>query len=206
MRFRETVEVHNNIELVLRERGKIVKREETHNIWLNTGAEYLSQVIAYSSFSPLTPERDDRIRYMGVGVGGTRQNALGVVNANPILAAYPGSNTQTDIDETVVRLQRPVRISGGSTTYPGTGSDVWLGQVQAPATHATARSVTFKRLFTEAEISYSPFLVVPISEIMLFTANADANVYNNQGVAYDTFDSLSITNAIELEVSWTVRF
>lgn len=206
LRAGATVEVRNNLHLVARERGKVVARRDGHNIWVNLGREYLASLLAYSSFTPVTPERDDRIRYMGVGIGGTRQLALAVANAVPLVTAYPGSNAQTDTDPTLTTLERPVRLSGSSDPYPGQGADVWLGQVQAPATHGTATEVTFKRLFTQVEISYNPFLTVPLSEVGLFTAAASVNVYNNLLVAYDTFDTLSKTNAFELEVDWTVRF
>lgn len=202
----EVIEVRNNLRLTLRERGKIKARRDGHNIWLNLGREYLAQLLAYSSFSPLTTERDDRIRYMGLGIGGTRQVALGVANAAPIVTAYPGSNAQTDTDPTLTTLERPVRITGSSDPYPGQGADVWVGQVQAPATHGTSTEVTFKRLITQVEVSYSPFLSVPLSEVGLFTGAANPNVYNNTCVAYDTFDTLSKTSAFELEIIWTVRF
>jgi hypothetical protein len=41
---------------------------------------------------------------------------------------------------------------------------------------------------------------------MLFTSAASISVWNNTGVAYDTFDTISKTDAFDLEVSWTVRF
>jgi hypothetical protein len=209
--FGETVEVRNNLRLTVRERGKIVTRRVGHNIWLNLGREYLASLIAYTSFSPLTPERNDRIQYMGVGIGGTSQLALTTANSPPLSTAYPGTNDQTDEDPTVTGLERPVRISGSSTAYPGSGGDVWLGQVEAPATHLTATEVTFNHLFNETDISYSPFLTVPLSEIMLFTSLANPSIAplplsGNNGVAYDTFDTLSKTNAFDLEVAWTVRF
>lgn len=206
MRVAATVPVKNNLSLVARERGKIVARRDGHNIWLNLGREYLASLMAYSSFTPVTAERNDRIRYIGLGIGGTRQLSLGVANAAPLVTAYSGTNLQTDTDPTVTRLERPVRLSGSTDPYPGQISDVWLGQVQAPATHTTATQVTFKRLFTQLEVSYSPYLTVPLSEIGLCAGAANPNVYNNTLVAYDTFDTLSKTSAFELEVSWTVRF
>jgi hypothetical protein len=206
VRKNDRVEVKNNLHLRLYERGKLVKRVSGHNIWLNLGREYLASLLAYSSFTPVTPERNDRIRYMGVGIGGTRQLALPTANSAPLSTAYPGSNAQTDTDPTVTILERPVRISGGSTTYPGAGGDVWIGQIVAPATHTVATSVTFSRLFSETDISYAPFLTVPMSEIMLFTNAASPSVYNNTGVAYDTFDTISKTNAFQLQVDWTVNF
>jgi hypothetical protein len=205
-RLQERIETKNNIHMTMRERGKIVGRRESHNIWLNLGREYLASLLDYISFSPLTPERNDRIAYMGVGIGGNQQVALTVANSAPIVTAYPGTNNQSDTDPTVTALERPVRISGGSLPYPGSIGDLWLGQVQAPAVHGTATQVTFSHLFGETDISYNPFLVVPLSEIMLFTYAANPNVFNNTGVAYDTFPTISKTNAFSLEVDWTVLF
>lgn len=202
------VEAESNLELTLRERGKLVgaPQRRVHNIWLNLGREFLASLIAYSSFSPLTPERNDRIRYMGLGVGGSRQLAPGTANSPPIVTAYPGSNAQVDTDPNVIRLERPVRVSGGSTPYPGTVPDAWLGQVQAPPEHPTTTSTTFRRLFGLLEVSYLPFQSVPLSEVGLFTHAANPGIYNNTMVAYDTFDTLSKTDAFELEVAWTIRF
>jgi hypothetical protein len=205
-RFFEGITVKSNLILTARDRGKIVARRKGHNIWLNLGREYLASLIAYASFGPDTPERNDRIKSMGVGIGGTRQLALTTANSPPLSVSYPGSNIQTDTDPTVVGLERPVRLTGGSSPYPGLGGDVWIGQIQAPAVHGTATETTFSRLFSQSDVSYNPFLTVPLSEIALFTAAAAPGVYNNTGVAYDTFDTLSKTNAFDLEVAWTIRF
>lgn len=202
------VEAESNLELTLRERGKLVQapQRRVHNIWLNLGREYLAALITYSSFTPLTPERNDRIRYMGLGVGGSRQLAPGTANSPPISTAYPGSNAQVDTDPNILRMERPVRVTGGSTAYPGAVADAWLGQVQAPAQHPTTTSTTFKRLFGLLEVSYLPFQSVPLSEVGLFTNAANPGIYNNTMIAYDTFDTLSKTDAFELEVAWTIRF
>ncbi len=206
MRHKVEIEVKSNLSLTVRERGKIVARREGHNIWLNLGREFLAQLISYSSFSPLTVERDDRIRYIGLGIGGNRQIAPSIANSAPLVTAYPGSNAQVDTDPTHTSLERPVRLSGSSDPYPGQAADVWLGQVQAPASHPTTTQTTFRRLFTQTDISYTPFLTVPLSEVLLCTNAANPLVHNNVGIAYDTFDTLSKTDAFELEVAWTVRF
>jgi hypothetical protein len=205
-RFQATVEVKQNLSIIARERGKIVARRDGHNIWLNLGREYLASLISYQSFGPLTPERNDRIRYMGLGIGGAKQNAPGVANGAPIVTAYPGSNAQTDLDPSVTRLERPVRVTGGSTGYPGDIADVWLGQVQAPPIHEVSTQSTFHRLFSILEVSYLPFQVVPLSEVGLFTGAANPNLFNNTMVAYDTFDTLSKTDAFELEIAWSIKF
>jgi hypothetical protein len=204
----DDIEVKQNLKIIARERGKIVERREGHNIFLNLGREWLARLIAYTSFSPLTPEADDRIRYMGFGIGGNRQLAPGTANASPLVDSYPGTNGQTDTNPIVSTLERPVRISGSSVVYPGLAGDVWLGQVQpvTSGSHGTAWEVTFVRLFTQEEISYLPYLTVPLSEIMLFTNAADPGYYLGTGKAYDTFDTLSKTAAFELQVEWTIRF
>jgi len=210
-KLQDDIEVKSNLRLTMRDRGKIVGHRQGHNIWLNLGREYLAQLIAYTSFTPLTPERNDRVQYMGLGIGGTQQLAISAANSSPLGGAtppndYAGTNLQVDTDPAVTRLERPVRLSGSATPYPGLGGDIWLGQIQAPASHPTATQVTFTRLFTQLDVSYSPYLSVPLSEVMLFTSAASPNAWNNTGIAYDTFDTLSKTNAFELEVAWTVRF
>jgi hypothetical protein len=216
MRIQEDIEVKQNLKMTIRERGKIVARREGHNIFVDLGREWLSRLISFSSYSPDVFQRDDRVRYMGFGIGGTRQLALATANSSPIGGAGDpyaansatgiGGNTQTDLDRTVTRLERPVRVSGGSSNYPGVSGDRWLGQIQAPAEHPSGTSVLFRRLFLQDEVSYMPFSSVPLSEIGLFTASANPIFYLNTLVAYDTFDTLSKTSAISIEVEWTFNF
>lgn len=217
MRLCEDILVKSNLRITIRERGKIVGRRQGHNIWLNIGRGYLASLVCYSSYSggysPFTgasgyptPERDDRVEYMGVGIGGTSQTSLSVANSSPLVPPYAGSNAQTDTDPTVTSLERPVRVSGGSSSYPYNVGDVWLAQVQNPVTHPTATQSEFIRVFAPTDVSYSPFVTVPLSEIALFTSAANPNVYNNNPIAYDTFDTLTKTNAFSLEVDWTLRF
>lgn len=206
MRIVETIPVKNNLILTARERGKIVARREGHNIWLDLGREYLAQLISFNSFGPDTPVRNDRIKYMGMGIGGTRQLALATANSAPISPPYSGTNAQDDVTAAVTTLERPVRVSGSTTNYPGISGDAWIGQVSAPPDLSGGTEVVFTRVFTATEISYGPFLSVPLSEVMLFTSAADPENYQNTGVAYDTFDTISKTSAINLEVKWTIRF
>ena len=203
--IKDTIEVKSNLRIVMRERGKIVARREGHNIWLNLGREYLAQLIAFSSFGPDTPVRNDRIKYMGVGIGGTAQIALPTANSAPISPPYTGTNVQDDVTPIVTTLERPVRVSGSTSAYPGIAGDQWVGQVAAPPDLSVGGEVTFSRVFTESELSYGPFLIVPISEVMLFTSNADPENYQNTGVAYDTIATLSKTSANAIEFLWTIR-
>ncbi len=186
-----------NIEMIARERGKLLFRRDTHNIFVSVGTEWLAQVIA--------GELSTCCKYMGVGIGGSKQ-VLDLVDVPPLSDSYPtvGARSQTDIDPLVTALERPVCIT--STAVPITpGQDVWLKEVSTP-THPTPNKARFTCVFTESEISFGTFTVVPISEIGLFTSDKNVLIRTNQLVAYDTFHPISKTSAIELEVRWTVTF
>ena len=205
--FEATIQVESNLRLTLLDGKKIVDERKGHNIFLDVGREWLAQLIGYATLYPLTPYRNDRVRYMGVGIGGTRQDSLVRANSSPLVEAYPGTNGQTDKDPTVTRLERPVRISGSSTNHPTyLSTDIWLGQVQAPPVFPSGTEVQFKRMFGIGEISYAPYLTVPLSEVALYTSAAEPNVYNNVAIAYDTFDTLTKTDAFDLEIVWTLKF
>jgi hypothetical protein len=206
MRIVDTVEVRQNLTLTAFERGKVVARREGHNIWLNLGREYLAQLISLSSYNPDVAVRNDRIKYMGLGIGGTRQIALPTANSPPVSPPYTGSNLQTDIDPTVTVLERPVRVSGSETAYPGIAGDAWVGLIQAPPVFDTPTSVTFRRVFSEIEVSYGSIISVPLAEVGLLTSGANPQNYQNTLVGYDTFDTISKTAAVALEVVWTIRF
>lgn len=205
MRIKDTIEVKSNLKMIARERGKIIARREGHNIWLDLGREYIAQLIAFQSFGPDVPVRNDRIKYMGFGIGGTAQIALPTANSAPISPPYTGTNLQDDATPIVTTLERPVRVSGSTGGYPGLAGDQWVGLIQAPPDLSGGTEVVFHRVFTESEVSYGPFVVVPISEVMLFTSAADPENYQNTGVAYETIATLAKTSAIAIEIEWTIR-
>ncbi len=225
MNIRDTIQVRSNLSIVVRERGKIVARRVGHNIFVNLGREWLAKLICYSSYTGPTgnPEIDHRIRYMGLGTGGSRQGALGLANGGVVGTDYPGTNLQTDTNPAVSVLERPVRVSWTGGDPPSTSpvydplEDTWLGQV-APVTgltgHPTASETSFTRTFSTTEINglSSYYNAVPLSEIGLFHNGADptrpSNAANptNTYVAYDTFDTIVKTVAVHFEINWTLRF
>jgi hypothetical protein len=209
MRFIDEIEVRQNVHIIARERGKKVAERHGHNIFLNLGREWLAELISLTSLNPDVTARDDRIKYIGLGIGGTRQLALSYANSSPYGGAggaYEGTNAQTDINAAVTILERPVRLSGGEDPYPGDPGDIWIGAVQAPPEHGLATETTFRRLFGPTDISYGSFASVPLSEVGLMTSTAVSNFHQNQLVAYDTFDTISKTGAVELEIIWTLKF
>lgn len=216
----ETIQVRSNLKLVARERGKIVARREGHNIWVNLGREWLSELVGYGSYSgdAGVPERSDRIRWMAVGIGGNRQVALGVANANPLLTDYPGTNVQSDVDPTLRILERPVRVgwtTGSPSAPPYDAGDVWFAQV-AGVTHPTATDAKFTVVFglTDVNGGGSEYPTVPLSEIGLFTDHVSATRHvapsatnpTQYANAYDTFDSISKTVGIQVQADWILHF
>jgi hypothetical protein len=207
LKLHDVIEVKQNIWLLLRERGKIVARREGHNIWTNIGSEFLAERISLQSYDPDVPYNDHHVKYMGLGIGGTAQKALDIiVNNPPISPPYSGTNEQTDSDPGVTTLERPVRISGSTSAYPGVAGDAWLGLIGSSDPNTVPTQVTFRRTFTQTEINYGSLISVPLSEIGLFTSAADPENYQNVLVAYHTFDTLMKTSAFSLEVIWTIRF
>lgn len=186
----------NNIKLTLRERGKIVQRWEGHNIWLDTGRDFLRHLMSYSSFVPLTTEEDRRVRYIGFGIGSRSQKQLVVADNPPMSVDYAGTNVQTDMDPGVLALERPVTISAG----------VYLYELPPPVMSSSQFSATFSASLGLTDISYGGYTTVPLSEVALYLHGADTAVGDNEPVSYEAFETVSKTQAYTLDVDWAVRF
>jgi hypothetical protein len=227
------IDVKSNVEVVARERGKIVYRYENHNIFTDSGRDWLAHLISFQAMppsgtyvSPCSGEnnnyyhpRHNLIRYMGFGMGGTKQVYPAAAFTTPPLSYYqPQSFSQTDTDPSVYSLEIPVAISDNGTAIPpvpDTGP-LWLGQISVPTfPSGSAGEIVFQRLITEAEISFPPFDLVPISEVGLFIDDPAGNYTTTKPaptsppfnmVAYDQINTLPKTNAIAFEVKWTFRF
>jgi hypothetical protein len=190
----DSITVRANLELLVRERGKLKERRLFHNIVPNVGLTWLSKLIC--------GELPDYISKIGPGIGGYKQN-------NPLadeapLTVYPvvGAHSQTDTDMTVFALERPVAIS--STSYPiAPGDDIWLKST-ASVDHPAINKTRLIFIFTEDELSFADFNVVPLSELGLFTSEKDETLRTNQLVAYKAFAPIPKTSVMEIEIRWTI--
>lgn len=215
MNILEQLKLSWNIDLILfDEHGEVDRRnsQRTHNIITNTGRQFMAEVITAATFGSGTFTRHDDsvVRYIGFGIGGTRQADPSAVIA-PLADAYPagygGTNVQTDTDPTVARLERPVLVSSGP--------DVWMKEISVPGTFPTAMETTFIATFTQLEINIGAFTAVPLSEIALYKSSADPSLPNGGAgaypgatghtIAYDTFNSFQKTGIFNLQVRWTWR-
>ncbi len=177
------------VELVVRERGKLVERVRGTNIWLNFGRTWLRNLACWDS------GEQRRIMYMGFGIGGSRQSMQTMASQPPLSTDYPGGYDYTDIDGTHLRLERPVRPAGG--TYL---------RALTPPTFPSPHSVKFSAVFTEGDFNYGSYLAMPLSEIGLFLQGSNPAVVSNSPVAYDTFNTIQKTSMVTLEVNWVVSF
>jgi hypothetical protein len=171
----------------------------------------LAETITAQSFGPgsFVRHQDNVVRYIGFGVGGSRQNNPDAFvppfsSASPV--GYGGTNVQTDDDVTVSRLERPVAVT----------PSLWMREISTPGTFPTLRSTRHIATFSETDLNIGAFTSVPISEIGLFKSSANpalpngsAGAYPGAGahtVAYDTFEPFSKTGAFVIEVHWELRF
>jgi hypothetical protein len=159
---------------------------------------------------------------MALGVGGQLQN----IGPPP---SGPGAGTFAE-EQWVDGLERPYTVSG----TPSPGPALWLKQVEPHANLADDQLVpdeyTFRwrGIFEQSDVTYPgsedsygvPYggagptgngLAVPVSEVMLFSSQADPWVAPQGGVstpaygavAYNIFPSITITPQFVFEVGWS---
>jgi hypothetical protein len=235
MRLKDFIEVKSNVFIVARERGKIIQRREGHNIWVNNGRQYLAEVISPLNNSFNAHYNDAPVRvveYMGFGIGGERQVADLATPApqyTTLVAHYPGLNTFDDTVLTIPYLERPVKVSG--TAGVGASAGVWMGQIVAPPTFISSgippvtNTVEMVCLFGNNDLHLAgAYPSVPLAEVGLFLSSQTASRQSNevydyadppeyineatrpQLIAYHTFDTISKTPSVTMEIHWQLQF
>lgn len=223
--------------------GTLVGKRSIHNVWTRNGQQYLAQMVGALGFGgipsspspsdPVFPERSDRLRYMGFGIGSNRQDNP-LADLAPLLTSYPPGyaeeryppdfslsgytngkeySQELPVAPLVNTLERPVRISGGILDYGSAPStDTWrLGPPSLYFTHQSSQDVTVHAIVDASgsgHIAYSPFnLGVPLTEAGLFTdvVGATGTPYSPL-VAYVSFDTIMIDENDTLEFIWQVKF
>lgn len=188
---KSVVEVKGWVRALCRERGKIVPGtlREGHNIWTNTGREYLAMLMSIET-GPTTAYRNDRISYIGVGTGATVED-VGVLSLVTPVEYTPGTFLK-DLDfpptfpltpsRTTVRYHR---IFLENEITMSVGSQVNISELG---------------LFTNG----SPTAVPVYNPGSRDTGIANAG--SQAPCAYKTFEPIGKTDALEFEVSWEIRF
>lgn len=213
--------IENNVIIRHYKKRKLVGVQELHNIWTDYGHQFLAELVAASVFSPLTGERDDRLKYFALGMGSTK----GGVSINPTVSAiYPAGsdpnssagneyNVEYPVVPPIGTLELPVKKSGSDVTaYPGDPGDVWLFGPSDGVffTHQDLKSVTMHVPIdtSTGDITgiFTPFEVIEVSEAALLTSLAGVNTAYNSVVAYISFDKIPLDDDTQIEFIWSVRF
>lgn len=185
----EEIHAHGYLSLVCRERGKLVPgtRRLGHNIWTLTGREHLAQLMSYSAYGPLSAgARQDRMRYIGFGIGSQPEVASVTSLVSPI--AFDASN---NFLAQVSLPTYPLAPSRTAVRYSRTFTETELSVV------ATV-TLTEAGLFTDGDpgSSFSPGTRdITLTNALLQAPNS-----------YKVFEPLSKSQNFVLEVSWEVRF
>lgn len=229
--FIDIVEAKTNIRIIARDdRGKKVPSmcREEHNVWVNIGRQYLAEVISPLDGAFAAHYNDSPVRvvqYMALGIGGDSQ-LMDVAGTYPTLDAdYPGQNLYDDTVITTNYLERPIKITG--TAGAGSAPGMWMNNVTAPPTFSGSpiTKVEYDTLFdyTDCQLGGS-YPSMPLSEAALMLSSEVASrlsseVYSYASppdyintstrqklLAYNTFDTISKTVSVALEIHWEIQF
>jgi hypothetical protein len=210
------------IKKIRKSTGKVEETRDSHNIFVDYGRDWIAHLIALETITPSEAAfREDVIRYMAVGIGGTSQ----LVDHTTIEGTHSEwdgyaqdwnggaatAPTHADTDPTVDALEWPVQVTSG----------IYYDDISAPATFPSTGVVRFTTVLGVNEVSFGAFASVPLSEVGLFTqrittqtgalatppVNYVGEVTTDKAmVAYNTFDTLSKTPSFVLQFDWELRF
>ena len=172
-----------NVYITVRENGKIISKQEGHNVWTNTGREYSCLIKSLNRLGQ--PFRSDRIAFIGVGRG-TQVESPSVSNlVEPV--AFSGGDFLKRIDDTL-------------TVFPDNGSrlSIRYSAVFGPDT------------FPEDGVTYiSECGLFTNGNAYTFAYDqreTGLDVARDQSpVAYHTFEPIPKTSNIEIEIMWELR-
>lgn len=193
---RDPVTIVGHFSAVCRERGKLVPKSHRtgRNVWTLTGREYLARLMSYASYNPNVPARNDRIRYIGFGIGTTPEVSSVSQLVSPI--AFDTASGGVFLAELAI------------PTYPfqsasGFGTAVLYSREFAEEELSTSTTVTLTEagLFTDGSPTASPVAFAPGSRALTLVQAA-----SQAPVAYKTFEPLTKTQNFVLQVSWEVSF
>jgi hypothetical protein len=188
---KSVVEVKGWVSLCLRERGKIVpgSRREGHNIWTNTGREYLALLMSIET-PPTSAFRNDRIAYIGVGTGSTVEDVSVLRLVNPVQYTIGQFLAPLDVPPTF-----PLTPTRTTVRYHRT-----FAEDEITLTPSSQVNISEIGLFTNG----SPTAPIPYTPGTRDTGIANAG--SQAPSAYKTFEPIGKTDSLELEIAWEIRF
>lgn len=217
-----------NVRIEARERGKLVALREVHNVWTKEGRKYIAEMMSLLSVDPDVPERDDRIQYIGFGMGGYKQNQRAMALSPPLSTVYPLGSTphgstgftfRHDFMPTITSLELPVgMVATSAADVYSSGTATWRLRVfnssdnSSWAVHPLPNVYRFEfraRLGTAFIFPPPPtgneYPFMPLSEAGLYTSSALTTARPFEPpVAYVNFDTIQMSEDTDLFVIWDV--
>jgi hypothetical protein len=175
-----------NVRMVIRERGKIKKVVEGHNVWTNSGREYSAQRKALNVLGQ--PYRPDHIDYIGLGTGAQVESVNVARLVAPVAFDAAGGNFLAAVDRsrTVFPLE-PLRTA-----------------------------IRFVRVFAENEISFAGSTVEITEAGLFTNGDPTSgwsdprntgilSADSQEPVAYHSFEPIVKSPLVQLEIIWELR-
>jgi hypothetical protein len=193
---KEKVYIEGFFSMYARENGKIVpgSKREGKNIWTLTGREFLARLMSYTAYAPDEAARNDRIRYIGFGVGTTPEVSSVSKLVSPI--SYTTSGGGLFLAELAVPTY-PFQTSGSF------GTAVRYTREFSETELSTAGSVllTEAGLFTDGSPTSAPDPFEPgTRDLTLAQAQFQAPM------GYKTFEAFRKTQNMIISCFYEVRF
>lgn len=209
----------DNVSIRMYRDGVLEHEHIGHNVWTQDGLTTLAKLVSFASYGPDVPFSNDRLKYMGFGVGGIRQTALSVSDAAPISTLYPaGFNTPPSdgdqynplypISPLIRSLERPIifSVGAGPAVYPGGAGDQYLTTAIVSFPSPTVVEFMVPVTLGATRFLFGTISQLPLSEIGLFFNTAVPTDAFNTGklAAYHSFDTLLLTAGLYVEFTWRV--
>jgi hypothetical protein len=189
----EDIQVSVNVELLMRERGKVVpgSRRIGHNILTTFGKNWLSKLVGWSAFGTDVPFTNRRVRWMGVG-GDAQEEVPGIVSLGDPLR-YDEINYLAQLDSVEFPTTSSVRFNrtfseNEITTVPGVPVEIREIGLFADVIPGTSGA---------SEDSGHTLASDPI---------LNPAVPTHTPVAYKSFELITKTQDFVLEAQWDFRF
>ena len=179
--------IKGRVHIETREGGKLRQQVDGYNIWTLTGREYLAEVIALSAASPRTPFRNDRIRYMGLGIGSQAELSSVTSLVNPI--PFSAGQFLAPVDVPAIFPDNPNPAVQFVRTFGLT--EISLGGTNVILTEAG--------LFTDGD---------PADNWAIFSEDVPGFEESSSyaPMAYKTFEPVTKTTQFTLKLVWDVNF
>ena len=183
--------IKSNVDLILRERGKIIATRQGHNVFTITGRNLLSKLISWQTIAGTDiPFTHRRTRWVGIGIG----NQLETTNV-------------TSLNQAALATATNFLVPIETVEFPTSTSVRFIKEFGASEITLTTAPVVVTEAGLFADVSPGN---AGGTEDVGHTAATDTTlnptVGTNPPIAYKSFEGLAKTVDFTLEIRWEFRF